>query len=85
MEVQDRRGVVDSLQSISASCKMTFSVRISPQERKQPGRIGPFAEEGGRSVKKKVAFALCAALMLCSMSVAVLAAEPMTEADTVSR
>ena len=35
-------------------------------------------------MKKKVAFALCAALMLCSMSVAVLAAEPMTEADTVS-
>ena len=35
-------------------------------------------------MKKKVAFALCAALMLCSMSVAALAAEPMTEADTVS-
>lgn len=47
-------------------------------------RTGPFAEEGGRSVKKKVAFALCAALMLCSMSVAALAAEPMTDADTVS-
>lgn len=35
-------------------------------------------------MKKKVAFALCTALMLCSMSVAALAAEPMTEADTVS-
>ena len=35
-------------------------------------------------MKKKLAFALCAALMLCSMSVAALAAEPMTEADTVS-
>ena len=35
-------------------------------------------------MKKKVAFALCAALMLCGMSVAALAAEPMTEADTVS-
>ena len=35
-------------------------------------------------MKKKVSFALCAALMLCSMSVAALAAEPMTEADTVS-
>ena len=35
-------------------------------------------------MKKKVAFALCAALMLCSMSVVALAAEPMTEADTVS-
>ena len=35
-------------------------------------------------MKKKVAFALCAALMLCSMSVAALAAEPMPEADTVS-
>ena len=35
-------------------------------------------------MKKKVAFALCAALMLCSMSVAALAAEPMTDADTVS-
>lgn len=35
-------------------------------------------------MKKKLAFALCAALMLCSMSVATLAAEPMTEADTVS-
>lgn len=29
MEVQDRRGVVDSLQSISASCKMIFSVDLS--------------------------------------------------------
>ena len=35
-------------------------------------------------MKKKVSFALCTALMLCSMSVAALAAEPMTEADTVS-
>lgn len=35
-------------------------------------------------MKKKVAFALCAALMLCGMSVAALAAEPMTETDTVS-
>ena len=35
-------------------------------------------------MKKKVAFALCTALMLCSMSVAALAAEPMTDADTVS-
>lgn len=35
-------------------------------------------------MKKKVAFALCTALMLCSMSVVALAAEPMTEADTVS-
>ena len=35
-------------------------------------------------MKKKVAFALCTALMLCSMSVAALAAEPMAEADTVS-
>ncbi|MFR7895413.1 MAG: hypothetical protein ACLU38_16400 [Dysosmobacter sp.] len=35
-------------------------------------------------MKKKLAFALCTALMLCSMSVAALAAEPMTEADTVS-
>lgn len=35
-------------------------------------------------MKKKVAFALCTALMLCSMSVAALAAGPMTEADTVS-
>ena len=35
-------------------------------------------------MKKKLAFALCAALMLCSMSVAALAAEPMTEADTLS-
>ena len=35
-------------------------------------------------MKKKVAFTLCAALMLCSMSVAALAAEPMTDADTVS-
>ena len=35
-------------------------------------------------MKKKVAFALCTALMLCSMSVAAMAAEPMTEADTVS-
>ena len=35
-------------------------------------------------MKKKVAFALCTALMLCSMSIAALAAEPMTEADTVS-
>lgn len=35
-------------------------------------------------MKKKVAFALCTALMLCSMSVAALAAELMTEADTVS-
>ena len=35
-------------------------------------------------MKKKLAFALCAALMLCSMSVVALAAEPMTETDTVS-
>lgn len=35
-------------------------------------------------MKKKVAFALCTALMLGSMSVAALAAEPMTDADTVS-
>ena len=35
-------------------------------------------------MKKKVAFALCTALMLCSVSVAALAAEPMTDADTVS-
>ena len=35
-------------------------------------------------MKKKLAFALCTALMLCSMSIAALAAEPMTEADTVS-
>lgn len=35
-------------------------------------------------MKKKLAFALCTALMLCSMSVAALATEPMTEADTVS-
>ena len=35
-------------------------------------------------MKKKLAFALCTALMLCSMSVAALAAEPMAEADTVS-
>ena len=35
-------------------------------------------------MKKKLAFTLCTALMLCSMSVAALAAEPMTEADTVS-
>lgn len=33
-------------------------------------------------MKKKVAFALCAALMLCGMSGAALAAEPMTETDT---
>ena len=32
-------------------------------------------------MKKKVAFALCTALMLCSVSVAALAAEPMTDAD----
>ena len=35
-------------------------------------------------MKNKVSFALCTELMLCSMSVAALAAEPMTEADTVS-
>ena len=35
-------------------------------------------------MKKKLAFALCTALMLCSMSIAALAAGPMTEADTVS-
>ena len=36
-------------------------------------------------MKKKLAFALCTALMLCSMSVAALAAEPMTEADKVKK
>ena len=47
-----------------------ISLRRSASSR---SRTGLFAEEGGRSVKKKVSFALCAALMLCSMSVAALA------------
>ena len=35
-------------------------------------------------MKKKMMYVLCMALVLCSMSSAALAAEPMTEADTVS-
>ena len=83
MEVQDRRRWT-VCKSISVSCKMIFCVRSLRRIASSRSRTGPFAEEGGRSVKKKVAFALCTALMLCSMSVAALAAEPMTEADTVS-
>ena len=35
-------------------------------------------------MKKKFAFALCMAMALCSMSVAALAAEPVTDAEAVS-
>lgn len=84
MEVQDAAAWWTACKSISVSCKMIFSVRSLRRSASSRSRTGPFAEEGGRSVKKKVAFALCAALMLCSMSVVALAAEPMTEADTVS-
>ena len=45
------------------------SLRRSASSR---NRIGPFAEKERRNVKKKVSFALCTALMLCSMSVAAL-------------
>lgn len=84
MEVRIAAAWWTACKSIFVSCKMTSSVRSLRRSASSRSRTGSFAEEGGRSVKKKVAFALCAALMLCSMSVAVLAAEPMTEADTVS-
>ena len=35
-------------------------------------------------MKKKLAFALCTALMLCSMSIAALATEPVTDTEAVS-
>ena len=63
---------------------MISSVRSLRRSVSSRSRIGPFVKKERRNVKKKVAFALCTALMLCSVSVAALAAEPMTDADTVS-